>query len=82
MLADRFIELSMLGAYLAVLLWIGLRSARRIKTSEDYTLAGRGVGWVMVLATTAATMIGGGASVGMVSRVFEVGIAAALVTCA
>lgn len=27
-------------------------------------------------------MIGGGASVGMVSQVFEVGIAAALVTCA
>ena len=79
---DRLLELSMLAAYLALLLWIGLRSARRIKTSEDYTLAGRGVGWVTVLATTAATMIGGGASVGMVSQVFEVGIAAALVTCA
>ncbi len=82
MLGDRFIELSMLAAYLALLLWIGLRSARRIRTSDDYTLAGRGVGWMVVLATTAATMIGGGASVGMVSRVFEVGIAAALVTCA
>jgi SSS family solute:Na+ symporter len=35
-----------------------------------------------VLATTAATMIGGGASVGMVSRVCEIGIAAAVVTCA
>ena len=79
---DRFLELSMLAAYLGLILWIGLRSARRIKTSDDYTLAGRGVGWVIVLATTAATMIGGGASVGMVSRVFEVGIAAALVTCA
>lgn len=79
---DRLLELSMLAAYLALLLWIGLRSARRIKTSDDYTLAGRGVGWVVVLATTAVTMIGGGASVGMVSQVFEVGIAAALVTCA
>ena len=71
----------MLAGYLALLLWIGLRSARRIKTSDDYTLAGRGVAWTVVLATTAATMIGGGASVGMVSRVFEVGIAAASVTC-
>ena len=79
---DRLLELSMLAAYLALLLWIGLRSARRIQTSDDYTLAGRSVGWVVVLATTAATMIGGGASIGMVSRVFEVGIAAALVTCA
>ncbi|MXY68898.1 MAG: sodium:solute symporter family protein [Acidobacteriia bacterium] len=82
MASDRLLELSMLAAYLALLLWIGLRSARRIKTSDDYTLAGRGVGWVIVLATTAVTMIGGGASVGMASQVFAVGIAAALVTCA
>ena len=80
--ADRAIELTMLAAYLAVLLWIGIRSARQVKSSNDYTLAGRGVPWVVVLATTAATMIGGGASVGMVSRVCEIGIAAAIVTCA
>lgn len=78
---DRLFELSMLAGYLVLLLWIGLRSARRIQTSDDYTLAGRGVAWTVVLATTAATMIGGGASVGMTSRVFEVGIAAAFVTC-
>jgi len=78
----NLIELSTLGAYLLVLLWIGIRAARQVKTSADYTLSGRDVPWVIVLATTAATMIGGGASVGMVSRVAEVGIAAALVTCA
>jgi SSS family solute:Na+ symporter len=80
--ADRAIELSMLAAYLAVLLWIGIRSAWQVKSSSDFTLAGRGVPWMVVLATTAATMIGGGASVGMVSRVCEIGIAAAVVTCA
>ena len=80
--ADRAIELSMLAVYLGVLLWIGIRSARQVKSSGDYTLAGRNVPWVIVLATTAATMIGGGASVGMVSRVCEIGIAAAVVTCA
>ncbi len=76
------IELLMLAAYLVVLLGIGLRSARQVRTSMDYALAGRDVPWVVVLATTAATMIGGGASVGMVSRVYELGIAAALVTSA
>ncbi|MDA1054956.1 MAG: sodium:solute symporter family protein [Planctomycetota bacterium] len=80
--ADRAIELSMLGVYLVVLLWIGVRSARQVKSSSDYTLAGRSVPWVVVLATTAATMIGGGASVGMVSQVCQFGIAAAVVTCA
>ncbi|MBP90951.1 MAG: hypothetical protein CMJ64_30290 [Planctomycetaceae bacterium] len=80
--ADRAIELSMLAAYLAVLLWIGIRSARQVQSSGDYTLAGRDVPWVVVLATTAASMIGGGASVGMVSQVCQFGIVAAVVTCA
>jgi solute:Na+ symporter, SSS family len=82
MTSDRLIELGMLTAYLVVLMWIGIRSARQVRTSTDYTLAGRSVPWVVILATTAATMIGGGASVGMVSRVSEVGIAAAVVTIA
>ena len=78
---NRFLELGALGVYLVVLLWIGVRSAKRVRSWVDYTLAGRDVPWVVVLATTAVTMVGGGASVGMVSRVYEVGIAAALVTC-
>jgi SSS family solute:Na+ symporter len=82
MTSDRLIELGMLTAYLGMLMWIGIRSARQVRTSADYTLAGRSVPWVVILATTAATMIGGGASVGMVSRVAEVGIAAAVVTIA
>ncbi|MBC8355930.1 MAG: sodium:solute symporter family protein [Planctomycetes bacterium] len=80
--ADRTIELAMLAAYLVVLLWIGIRAARQVKSSGDYTLAGRSVPWIVVLATTAATMIGGGASVGMVSQVSQIGIAAAVITCA
>ncbi len=78
--SSRLFELTALTAYLVILLWIGVRSARRIRTSADYTLAGRDVPWVVVLATTAATMIGGGASVGTVSRVYEIGVSAALVT--
>ena len=78
---DRLLELSALGTYLVLLLWIGVRSARRVRSWVDYTLAGRNIPWVVVLATTAVTMVGGGASVGMVSRVFEVGIAAAFITC-
>ena len=80
MTLDRIYEFGALFAYLAVLLWIGLRSARKVHSWVDYTLAGRNIPWVVVLATTAATMIGGGASVGMTSRVYEVGIAAAFIT--
>lgn len=79
---ERLFELGALAIYLVVLLIIGIRSSRQVKTSLDYTLAGRSVPWMVLLATAGATMIGGGASVGMVSRVYEVGIAAAAITCA
>lgn len=79
---EQMIEYTMLVAYLAVLLWVGVRSARRVRSSGDYTLAGRDIPWIVVLATTAATMLGGGASIGMVSRVGQIGICWAVVTCA
>ncbi len=79
--AARWPEYVALGVYLAVLLWIGFRSARRVRTSSDYVLAGRNVPWVVLLATTAATMVGGGACVGTVSNVHEIGIVAVFITC-
>ena len=78
----RLLELTTLTGYLALLMWIGLRSARQVKTSLDYTVAGRDVAWVVVLATTAATMVGGGASIGSVADVYTSGITFALITCA
>ena len=79
---NQLFEVIIIGIYLLGVLIIGVRSARQVRTSLDYTLAGRQVPWIIVLATTAATMVGGGASVGMVGRVYEVGVAAALITCA
>ena len=81
-MSDSFLELGALSAYLLTLLWIGFRTRHQVKSSLDYALAGRSIPWIVLLATTGATMIGGGASVGMVSRVYEVGIAAAVITCA
>jgi len=80
--SGRWMEYAALLAYLAVLMWIGLRSAGQIRTSIDYTLAGRQVPWLIVLATTAATMVGGGASVGSVANVYRLGLAAAFITAA
>lgn len=82
MTADRLLKIWTLAACLTLLLWTGLRSARRIKPSDDYALAGRGVGWVILPTTNPVTTVGGGASVGMVSQAIQFGIATALVTCA
>ena len=81
-MSDRIVEIGMLVGYLSLLLWIGIRTARRVQTANDFTIAGRSIPWVVVMATTAATMIGGGASVGMVAQVHQLGIAAAVVTIA
>jgi Na+/proline symporter len=59
-----------------------VRSSRGIHNTLDYTVAGRDVAWIVVLATTAATMVGGGASIGSVSSVYQDGLVFALVTCA
>ncbi|MEM7231257.1 MAG: sodium:solute symporter family protein, partial [Planctomycetota bacterium] len=70
-----WIELTALGTYLALLLWIGVRSARQVKTSVDFALAGRNVGFWVILATTAATMVGGGSTVGSVAKAATHGLA-------
>ncbi len=76
----RLLELATLCLYLVTLLGIGIATARKVRTSIDYTLAGRDVHWLVLLATTVATMVGGGMSIGFVSLVYEIGIAGAVVT--
>ena len=74
----QYLEFATVGVYLAVLLAIGIQSSRQVRTSLDFTLAGRRVSWGVLLATSAATMVGGGMSIGLISKVYEVGIAVAI----
>lgn len=54
--------------YLAVMIGIGVYSKRRIANTEDYHLAGRRLGPIMIAGTLAATEIGGGSSVGVAAK--------------
>ena len=55
-----------IGAYFAILLWIGVWAARREKKlSSDYFLAGRDVGWLAVGASLFASNIGSEHLVGL-----------------
>lgn len=58
---------------MVVLLLIGFYYSKKMESIDDFALAGRGVSWPLILATTAATMIGGGASTGSVSTAFNSG---------
>lgn len=55
-------------AYMAVMIGIGVYAKRRVSSAEDYQLAGRRLGPIMIAGTLAATEIGGGSSVGVAAK--------------
>lgn len=56
--------------YMLVMVGIGFYARSKIKNSEDYHLAGRRLGPVMLAGTLAATEIGGGSSVGVAAKAY------------
>lgn len=68
-------ELVVVTIYLAGMIAIGLYYAGKIKSAEDFSLAGRSVPWFLAMATLLATSAGGGASVGSVGRAYAIGAA-------
>ncbi|MDR3211628.1 MAG: sodium:solute symporter family protein [Planctomycetota bacterium] len=57
--------------YMAVMIGIALFvSFRKVKSSEDFHLAGRSLGPLMMAGTLAAAEIGGGSTVGVAQRAF------------
>lgn len=64
--------------YLIIMLGIGYWSSTRISNNEDFMVAGRRLGPILMAGTLAATEIGGGSSLGVVEKSFgEWGISAA-----
>lgn len=66
--------------YLGACIAVGIYYAGRIEDVEDWAVAGRRLPWLIVLGTTAATLIGGGATVGSIASGYAVGMAIALAT--
>jgi len=63
-------------AYLLLLAGIGIRQSRRVKSEEDFTVAGRSLSpWVMV-CTMLAVWIGTGSIVGNAEQTYKTGMAA------
>lgn len=64
--------------YLTVLLYIGLRGGRQVKSATDFTAHGGRYGVAVIFATLAASYIGGGFSSGNASEAFSHGIGSTL----
>ena len=69
------LDYSVIGAYFLLVLYIGLRAARRTHTGEDLFLAGRRLGWVPVGFSLFASNISSTTLVGLSGAAYVWGIA-------
>ncbi len=71
-----------LTVYLVVLIGVGAVKARKVKSQEDFSLAGRGLPTFVLVGTLLATWIGTGSIFGNAQETFSVGTAAFLLPIA
>ena len=53
------LDLGVIGLYLVGMLLVGVWFVKRIKNTDDFYVAGRTLGPVVLMATVCATIIGG-----------------------
>lgn len=75
-----FFDLALISAYLLLTLYVGLRQSKKISTMKDYAIASQSYATPVLVATIAATAIGGGSTMGFAGKVFELGIVFILIT--
>lgn len=68
------IDIFIILGYFAVLLLVGVIGSRRAKSSEDYILAGRNLGFFMYFGCLAAVILGGASTIGTTQLGYEYGI--------
>lgn len=66
----NYVVIGIVVIYLLAMLGIGYLSSKRVKTNEDFMVAGRHLGPILLAGTLAATEIGGGSSLGVVEKAY------------
>lgn len=66
--------LTFIWFYLLVSVFIGLYTARRVKTTADYKVAGRSLPLTVVIATTFATWFGSETVLGVSAKFVQSGL--------
>ena len=73
-------DLVVIVLYMLVILGVGYYASRKVTGTEDYTIAGRRMGFPVLLGTLIGTAIGAGATVGKAGKAYDVGIAMFFIT--
>ncbi|MGB2864538.1 MAG: sodium:solute symporter family protein [Sedimentisphaerales bacterium] len=68
------LDYAIITLYLLVILAVGLRSGKGMKTLADFSVSHRSYGSMVIFATLSASFIGGGFSIGNAEKVFRFGI--------
>jgi SSS family transporter len=68
-------DLVIIALYFILLLGVGYYASRKIRGMEDYTIAGRRLGYPVLLGTLIGTAIGAAATVGKAGKAYDVGLA-------
>ena len=74
----HIIDLLIIGAYLIIMVLVGVYSVKRIKNTGDYYVAGRSFGPLVLMATVCATIIGGSGLMGRAGVAYTDGFKAIL----
>ena len=69
-------DLVIVGAYLVLMVLVGIYSVRKIKNTGDYYVAGRSFGPLVLMATVCATIIGGSGLMGRAGVAYSSGFKA------
>ena len=69
-----FLDLSLILGYLLLMLYLGYRGWRMSRTSTDYLLAGRRLGYGMYTGCLAAVVLGGASTVGGAKLGYQYGV--------
>ncbi len=68
------LDIAILVIYAAAIFYIGWRSAKKVKTIEDFATGGKSYSSFFVMATLAASFTGGGFTTGLAEKVYTFGI--------
>lgn len=74
----HILDLCIIGAYLILMVVIGIRMVKKVKNTDDYYVAGRSFGPLILMATVCATIIGGSGLMGRAGVAYSDGFKAVM----
>ncbi len=68
------IDYVVIGAYFALIIFVGVWVSRSVKSLDDFSTGNRGYSSAFVFATLSASFIGGGFTMGLAEKAFSMGL--------